>query len=539
MFSMTRQALSIQRKVYLALSLIFVLVLVVVVNIAINAERQLSRDMVHSQLEGRASGYLDTMNLLMISGAMSNREMVREKMLSDSNITEARMMRTPLVDKYFGKGHAHEYPQDALDRRALAGEAVFHEEYGDDGHTITYVTPVIAEENYRGTNCLTCHQANNGDILGAIRVTYNLDELDSTIHYNMLTMSIAQGALFIAALVVLSLLLRRVILKPVKKMHWALQRMEKDSDLTQRVKVKGSDEIGMAAQALNQMISRFSESLNEVVKAADELETAAHQIDQSSRQSLSAVDQQRQETDQVNILIERLHESIHGVQYNAEQSSAASQSAIDIAHSGVAKTDQAAATIERMNKAITTTATVVSSLDERSANVGSVLSVIKGIAEQTNLLALNAAIEAARAGESGRGFAVVADEVRTLSQRTHESAQEIEDMIGQLQEEARQAVSATNDAQSTSADGMAQVQDAASALHSMVAQVEEMTRLNRETLERMSEQVTVGKEVAASIETISEHSVNTTQSAAKTTEIASRLVDVANYLATLVKRFKL
>lgn len=73
-------------------------------------------------------------------------------------------------------------------------------------------------------------------------------------------------------------------------------------------------------------------------------------------------------------------------------------------------------------------------LNDRSKLIEEIVGLITGIANQTNLLALNAAIEAARAGEAGRGFAVVAEEVRNLAEESRQAAQNIAQLIVEIQQ---------------------------------------------------------------------------------------------------------
>ncbi len=128
-------------------------------------------------------------------------------------------------------------------------------------------------------------------------------------------------------------------------------------------------------------------------------------------------------------------------------------------------------TISVLANDIESTANMITNLENESAKIDTVRTVIATIAEQTNLLALNAAIEAARAGEQGRGFAVVTDEVHQLAQRTTASTQEIKTTIAKFQEAAHNIVETMSGFVATAQDTSQQAQSAGKSFDEIVISI--------------------------------------------------------------------
>jgi len=143
----------------------------------------------------------------------------------------------------------------------------------------------------------------------------------------------------------------------------------------------------------------------------------------------------------------------------------------------------AGAAVKATEQAIAQMAAVMSEIDQSSARIAEISSVIDGIAFQTNILALNAAVEAARAGENGRGFAVVATEVRTLAQRAGTAAKEIKDLIDESSSKVKTGLSVTVQSE---------------------AAIARLTQASSRTNQLMSDIAAATKEQAAGIEQVNQ-----------------------------------
>ncbi|MCP4596478.1 methyl-accepting chemotaxis protein [Neptuniibacter sp.] len=536
---MKLEGISIQTKVNLSLAVVFLIILVSSLTAINRSETALVLDVVKKTTHDTADSYFDSINILMLSGAMANRKPLQEKILANEDVIEARIIRGEQVSSIYGPGTPDSKVVDDFDKRAMQGEEIIEEIHDEKGHRLTVVVPMKALSDYKGTNCLLCHQVPEGEVIGAVRVTYSFENLDSTITSNLISVAITEIILFVVGLVIISLMLGRMVVQPIKRMGKTINTIHNNSDLKLRIDVNSKDEIGVMSNSLNVMLEDFHTSLSKVSTTVHQLSTSSSSINEIADMANSAVNNQQMQTSAVASAMEQMEAATKSVEASAENTVSASDLALEQSQEGTVITDHAINAIEQLKSNIDKALGVINKLDEQSQSVGTVLEVIQKIAEQTNLLALNAAIEAARAGEQGRGFAVVADEVRTLASKTRNSTEEINAIIEELQQDARDAVSVMNEAHTSAEAGVSKVQETSDALTKISEEVKMINDMNHMVASSVKEQTEMASSVESSVHEIAQTAEHTSSRAGKLNGVAHELNTLAGQLESMVQKFKL
>ncbi|WP_051304455.1 methyl-accepting chemotaxis protein [Chitinilyticum litopenaei] len=346
------------------------------------------------------------------------------------------------------------------------------------------------------------------------------------------------SALAILIAAISAWLIARSIIRPIQSMSEDITRIDRDNDLSHRIRYQGKDEIGAMAVACNRLIGTLAGTMQALQQQALELKTSAQQLSLASEQVRRGSEQQADESTSMAAALEQISTSITHISCLSDDARNRSIESGHAAEEGSRQINTMVADIRNIADAIQLAAQSAEELDASSDRISGITAVIKDVADQTNLLALNAAIEAARAGEQGRGFAVVADEVRKLAEKTGQSAQEIASMISSIQQNAKNMAAQMRRSVDSVEAGMQVTQHAGDAINTITGSAGAVVHMIEELNNSLREQSAASQMLANRVEHIVQMVDDNSRSTGTVARTAHDLDQLADRLRNDVARYR-
>ncbi|MDD2720836.1 MAG: diguanylate cyclase [Gallionella sp.] len=254
------QSLSIASKLNLPIQAILLVMLSLAHFWIIDHFQNEILDAAERRAEVSADGIINGMNMLMVTGMISNpdhRRLFIRKMGDTLHIKELRIIRAQSVQQQFGPGLPEEQARDEMDARVIKSKKTqFQLDQNHASPTLRVVVPFIASSNFRGTNCLSCHHVEAGTVNGAASITIDMSEDFTLIEQTRMSLLAGQFALQILLFFSISWLIQR-FLRPIEKMQISMETMQSMASMESFMPIEtasgGQDKIARLIGVYNQM----------------------------------------------------------------------------------------------------------------------------------------------------------------------------------------------------------------------------------------------------------------------------------------------
>jgi len=311
-----------------------------------------------------------------------------------------------------------------------------------------------------------------------------------------------------------------------------------EGDLTVRYELTKPDEdtketyeqIAKLRDAVRGIVINLENNIGDVNKRMQNLTSTAANASTSIEDASKSVTQIAKAMQDMSAAVEEITASMESV-------SALSKETNDLSHNGAELAGKAEKSMGDISISSEKVYQIVSDVEKQMGEISKIVLLIRELANQTNLLALNAAIEAARAGEAGRGFAVVATEVKSLAQESRNSAERIEEMIGNLKKSTANASTAMAESKVIVDQGAKMVTETVQSFKSIASAVDKVAKSASEVAAATEEQAATTEEITASIAEVAnlvEHTAKEAGDAAAASEESSAAIDeITRMVATV------
>ena len=145
-----------------------------IVNISLNF-REYSINSAIDKAKMTATIVKDGLTAHMVNGIMDKREYFMNKVSVNDGVKALWVVRSESVTKQFGEGLHSESARDAIDAQVLkSGETVKEVQENAEQIFLRITIPYKAESNGGNPNCLSCHDVQREETLGAISMEFDV-----------------------------------------------------------------------------------------------------------------------------------------------------------------------------------------------------------------------------------------------------------------------------------------------------------------------------------------------------------------------------
>ncbi|MDX2304341.1 MAG: PAS domain S-box protein [Microscillaceae bacterium] len=324
-------------------------------------------------------------------------------------------------------------------------------------------------------------------------------------------------------------------------------------DLTQRIESQAQGDLADLANALNIALNNLSTLLQKIgitskkiAVAAKDLKEKTQGIQKSTTEASAAIEQmaigaqeQAKRTDESSRIVEETLKSAEIVSKKAEGIHVSAEKGKNNCNQGMEIMQAMVSNMNEISNSAEVTAKAIEILTNRSEQISRILKVITDVANQTNLLSVNAKIEAARAGDAGRGFKVVAEEIGKLADNSRKSADEIDNLIKDIQRDMASTIEATSKMKNSVNNGHEATHKVSHVFQEINESSEETLTMSKEIISQFQKQkgsINILVKVIEKIVVVSEETASGTQQVAGASkEMNSAMTEITRTSEALAK----
>lgn len=254
--------MNLRKKITLVMSSLAAVLVVVLVTISLYSFRSFSIATSTEHLRSAAEIVRVALTEAMINGVIDKRESLIKRLEEVDGLKSAKVVRSPLVGKQFGRGLDSEETADEFERAVLSNGQPFYQTTIVDGEDIFRGTIPFTATSKGTPNCLQCHQVKEGDVLGAVTIEISIEALK---HKALTTVAWIVGVIAFFSLLIV-IFVRRLV-RPISDTAEAVEAAVQRAlagDFKTGIEHSTNDEIGHIAADMNRLLSFLDSGLNRI-----------------------------------------------------------------------------------------------------------------------------------------------------------------------------------------------------------------------------------------------------------------------------------